>query len=160
MEHMILYIVYACTFISLAYIPKNKWREASIAYFFQQCTTWFLGLLTVELDLLEYPVREFANINETSFLFEFLFYPIVGSFFCIYYPRNKSMGKKILYTSAFCTSLTIPEVIVESYTNLINYLKWEWYITWLSLYITLKILWIFYKWFFQLNEKPSPKARD
>ncbi|WP_099355064.1 CBO0543 family protein [Fredinandcohnia onubensis] len=151
MEHMILYIIYACTIISLAFIPKNKWKEASLAFLFQQCVTWFLGLLVVELHLLKYPVMEFPNVNGTSFLFEFLAYPIICAFFCIYYPRKSTSWRKVFYISTFCTIMTISEIIFVKYTDLIIYVHWDWYITWLSLYASLFLLWSFYKWYFKLN---------
>ncbi|MEH7237641.1 CBO0543 family protein [Bacillus sp. JJ1562] len=148
---MILYICYSCTIISLAFIPKNKLREASIAFLFQQFVSWFLGLLAVELHLLEYPVREFPNVNGTSFLFEFLVYPVISVFFCIYYPKTSTNWKKFIYISAFCTAMTISEVIYEKYTDLINYVHWDWYVSWISLYATLLLLWKFYKWYFKLT---------
>ncbi|MEH7381304.1 CBO0543 family protein [Bacillus sp. JJ1533] len=151
LEHMILYIIYGCTFISLAYIPKSKWREASIAFLFQQTITWSLGLITVEFHLLEYPDRELSSINGTSFLFEFLCYPVISIFFCIHYPRTKPIWKKFIYISGFCSVLTLLEVIIEKYTNLIHYLHWDWYVSWLSIYATLYLLWVFYCWYFRLE---------
>jgi hypothetical protein len=149
-DHMILYIVYACTFISLAFIPKDKWREASIAFSFQQFVTWTLGLVVVEFHWIEYPVRELAKVNGSSFLFEFLVYPIIGIFFCLYYPLRSTNWKKVLYISAFTTGITIPEVIIEKYTNLIKYIHWDWYVTSASVYATLYLLWVFYRWYLKL----------
>ncbi|WP_096155622.1 MULTISPECIES: CBO0543 family protein [Bacillus] len=150
-EFMLLYVLYAITFISLGFIPKNKWREASIAFSFQQFVTWFLGLLVVQLNLIEYPVRELANVNGTSFLFEFIMFPIISSFFCIYYPQKKTIWKKFVYISSFCTILTLLEILFEKYTNLINYLHWDWYVTWITVFGSLILIWKFYKWFFQLK---------
>lgn len=152
LEHMILYIIYACVFISFAFIPKDKRREASIAFSFQQCTTWFLGLIPVQLHLLEYPAREFPQVNGTSFLFEFLAYPVIGVFFCIHYPLTGNRRKKFIYVSGLCTVITILEVIFEKYTDLITYLHWDWYVSWVTIYGTLSLLWAFYKWYFRLNE--------
>ncbi|WP_442919983.1 CBO0543 family protein [Metabacillus sp. B2-18] len=151
-EHTILYVIYACAFISFAFIPKNKWRQASIIFLFQQFITWFLGLLVVELHLIEYPIRELSSVSKSSFLFEFLIFPIISIFFCLYYPDTRSLWIKFLYSSAYCTGITIPETIFERYTQLINYLKWDWYFTWLSIYATLLLSWYFYKWYFKLNK--------
>ena len=150
-DQMLLYCLYAITFISLAYIPRDKWREASIAFSFQQCVAWFLGLLAVQLGLLEYPVRELAHVNGTSFLFEFIMYPIIGSFFCIYYPLKKKKRIRVFYLVSFCTILTILEVIFEKNTNLVHYIYWDWYVTWISVGATLMLLWRFYKWYFKLG---------
>jgi hypothetical protein len=152
-DQLIIYIIYACTFISLAFIPKDKVRDASIIFLYQQAVTWFAGLLAVELNLLEYPVRELAKVNGTSFLYEFFSYPVVTIFFCFYYPRTSKGWKKIIYISAFSTGLTVPEVIFEHYTHLINYIRWEWYVTWVTVYSTLFLAWVFYKWYFKLNNR-------
>ncbi|WP_246944853.1 CBO0543 family protein [Bacillus pinisoli] len=149
-EYLMLYVIYSITFISLAFIPKNKWKEASIIFLFQQFITWVLGLLAVELCLIEYPVRELAEVNRTSFLFEFLTYPIISIFFCLYYPQKRSRWSKFTNISTFCTAIVIPEILFERYTNLISYIKWEWYISWLSIYVTLYGSWVFYRWYFKL----------
>ncbi|WP_372512750.1 CBO0543 family protein [Bacillus salipaludis] len=137
--------------MSVAFIPKDKVREASVIFLFQQCVTWFAGILAVGFHLLEYPVRELAKVNGTSFLYEFFLYPVVTIFFCLFYPKTNSFWKKPLYISAYSTALTLPEVIMEKYTNLISYIHWQWYFTWTSVYATLFLAWIFYKWYFKLN---------
>lgn len=155
-DQMILYILYACTFISLAFIPKNKLRDASIIFIFQQGVTWFAGILAIGFNLLEYPVRELAKVNGTSFLFEFFLYPVITIFFCINYPKTNSIWIKFLYLGAFATGLTgltVPEVIIEKYTNLITYIDWKWYYTWSSVYATLYLAWTFYRWLFRLNNR-------
>lgn len=149
-EPLILYISYSICFILLAYIPKDKWREASITFVFHQFTTWFLGLLVVELRLIEYPVRVLADVTRSSFLFEFLAFPVVGIFYCIYFPVGGAVWKKFLYTCVFVTALTIPEITLEKYTDVIHYIKWEWYITWISVFTTLYLLGLFHRWFFRI----------
>lgn len=150
-QHMILYILYACSFISLNFIPKSKWREASIIFLSQQLITWFLGLLIVELHFIEYPIRELSKVNRSSFVYEFLLFPLVSVFFCIYFPTTKAKWYKLLYISAFCTGISVPEVTFEKYTNLIHYIHWGWYFTWLSTFSTLVLVYIFYKWYFKLK---------
>lgn len=150
-DQLIIYVLYACTFISLAYIPKNKLKEASIIFLFQQSVAWFTGILTVEFNLLEYPIRELAKVNGSSFLFEFFLYPVITIFFCIYYPKSHQNWRKIIYISIFASALTVPEIFVEKYTHLIKYINWKWYYSWASIYATLLLAWKFYKWFFKLN---------
>jgi len=150
---MILYALYAITFILLAYIPRNKLKEASLIFLFQLFVTWFLGLLTVELRLIEYPVREFSHVNRTSFLYEFLLYPVLSIFFCLYYPKNRKWPIQLLYIILFSAGLTLPEVIIEKNTHLIHYIHWKWYFSWLSISCTLFLTWLFYKWFYKLFDQ-------
>ncbi|WP_391563869.1 CBO0543 family protein [Paenibacillus cremeus] len=48
-------------------VPRNKIREAFVIFSFKQMETWFLGLVVVYYNLLEYPVREFADVAKNSF---------------------------------------------------------------------------------------------
>lgn len=154
-DYTLLYILYACTIISLVYIPRNKLIEASIIFLFQQSITWGLGIIIVGLHLVEYPVRELAKVNGTSFLYEFLLYPVISIFFCLYYPKTSTKWKRFIYIFVFCTGLTVLEVLFEKYTHLIKYIHWKWYYTWISDFGTLFLVWIFYKWYFKLNNIKS-----
>jgi hypothetical protein len=154
-EKTILYSIWSLTIISLIFIPKNRQREASISFLFQQSITWFFGLLVVEWHLIEYPVRELASVNKTSFTFEFFVYPVISAFFAIYYPDYRSLWIRFFYISFFSTSITIVEAIFENYTDLVKYVHWEWYYTWPSVFTTLCLLRFFYKWFFKYDHRES-----
>lgn len=160
-EWFILYFVWGVTAISLFFIPQARLREASISYLFLLFVSWFAGLLVVELNLIKYPVRELASVNKTSFTFEFFVYPVIGIFFNLFYPENRSRLLRFLYSSAICTGIIIPEVIIERYTDLIEYVHWTWYVSWISVFATLSLLRLFYSWFFKLGqEKDSIYIED
>ncbi|GAA3325753.1 hypothetical protein GCM10020331_058910 [Ectobacillus funiculus] len=67
------------------YVPKRKYREAHVSFLFMQVVTWFLGVITVELKLLEYPVRFFSYTTRTSFTFEYFVFPVVSVMFNLYF---------------------------------------------------------------------------
>lgn len=159
-EVMILYSVWSLTIFSLILIPKQRWGEASISFLFQQFVTWFLGLLVVEWRLIEYPVRELAQVNETSFTFEFFVYPVISIFFILYYPKWSSLPKRFLYTAALSTTITIIEVVFELYTDLINYTGWKWYTTWITVFLTLGLLRLFINWFFKYDVRNNSGTRS
>lgn len=148
----ILYIVWALAILSLLFIPVQRRREASICILFQQFVTWFLGLLVVEMNLIAYPVRLFADVNQTSFTFEFIIYPTMGVFYILLYPVGKQMYYRIFYTISFVTAITISEILLEKYTNTIEYIHWNWLYSWISLGLTLLLLKVFYNWYFQVKE--------
>ena len=52
----------------------------------------------------------------------------------------------------FCSTITIIEVLCEKYTNIIKYIHWTWYITWITLFITFYISRQFYIWYFRLRD--------
>ncbi|MFC0472766.1 CBO0543 family protein [Halalkalibacter kiskunsagensis] len=155
LEYTILYLVWNITVFSLFFIPTNKYREASIAFLFQQFVTWFLGILVVEWNWINYPVRLLANVNETSFTFEFFVYPVIGIFFVLYFPIYRSLFNRFLYYFSYTTGITIPEILFEKYTDTIEFVHWTWYYTWISIFLSLVLLRVFYKWYF--NERTGSR---
>lgn len=148
-ESHIEHYAWVITAISLFYIPKEHYRKGSISFLFMLFISWFLGIIVVEFGLLEYPKRFLASVNETSFSFEFFVFPVIGVYYNLFYPTRSKLLKQILYTSAFTTGIVIPEVIVEMYTDLIEYVHWTWYISWMSIFATFTLLRLFYKWYFK-----------
>ncbi|MHC0036264.1 CBO0543 family protein [Pseudoneobacillus sp. C159] len=150
-----LYSVWGITLISVVYLPKKRLREASIIFLFQQFFTWFLGLITVELGLLEYPYRELASVNKTSFTFEFFVYPVISAFFVLFYPKSSRKVVGFVYSTIFTTGLVIPEVLIEKYTDLVTYVHWAWYVSWITIFLTLYMAKWSHRWFFKYDKAAS-----
>jgi len=95
---LILVAAWVATIVMLIlFIPKNKIREAQLIFLFKQSITWLVGLLVVELRLIEYPVRLFKYANKTSFTFEYFIYPAICTVFNINYPVGKSTVRKFVH---------------------------------------------------------------
>ncbi|MDP4159781.1 MAG: CBO0543 family protein [Bacillota bacterium] len=151
-EYIIIAIAWIITIILLViFIPKDKYREAQVAFGIKQVLTWVTGLTVVELGLLEYPVRLFPYANKTSFTFEYFIYPSICAIFNVHYPEDKKTFGQFLYYVYYCTTMTLIEVIVERSTNIIKYIHWTWYITWITLFFTFTISRKYYTWFFKLK---------
>ncbi|MDF2591669.1 MAG: hypothetical protein K0S75_1135 [Clostridia bacterium] len=155
-ERFIFAIVWMTCLISLWFIPKNKFREATFIFLFTQLPAWILGLAVVEADLIEYPVREFHKANGTNFSFEYFVLPFICIFFNLYYPNGKSHYKKLVYGISIIGIFTLVEYIAEKYTLILKYIHWEWYHTFLSMYIVIYLVRAVYKWFFKLKNPLSP----
>ena len=156
LEKIIIYSVWVVGFLSLLFIPRHKFYEASFIFFFTQFPTWILGLTVVEFGLIEYPVRELSRANSTSFTFEFFIMPVMCIFFNLYFPKTKSVTQKILYYIVFILSFTFIELLAERYTQIIKYIHWHWYFTFISMVIVFYIIRVVYKWFFKLYRPLSP----
>jgi hypothetical protein len=146
---MILLSVWVITIGLIFIIPRDKKRLAIVAFLFKQFITWFTGLVVVEYKLLSYPIRLFAEVNRASFTYEYFVYPLICGIFNVFYPNDRSKLYKFGYYFAYCTVLTIPEIFIEKYTNLIVYLQWSWYWTWITLFITFMMSRGFCVWFFK-----------
>jgi len=141
------WIVTICLLVK--FIHKSKIREASVAFCFNQFLTWILGLTVVQFKLIEYPVRLFPYATKTNFIFEYFAYPSLCAIFNIHYPKNKSAFGQFMYYFYFCTTMTVIEVFVEKYTDILKYIHWTWYITWITLFITFYCTRKYYEWFFK-----------
>jgi hypothetical protein len=136
LDRYILVGVLIVSFLLIFVIPREKYRLALVAFLVKQFIIAILGHVTVEYGALTYPVREFADVNRTSFVYEFLAYPMLCAVFNVYYPAHRSRLWQIGYYLLFCTVFTIIEVVIERYTDLIQYVRWNWFWTWGSLFVT------------------------
>ncbi|EKN63954.1 hypothetical protein P9E76_05515 [Schinkia azotoformans] len=148
-EWWILLSVYAVATGIVFFIPKNKLRLAVVAFLFTQIITFLIGLVVVELGLLKYPIRLFTTINRTSFTFEYYAFPVVCSAFNVWYPNDRSALIQLGYYVGVGSLLTLVEVIIEKYTDLIEYIHWEWYITLLTICLSFFVTRLFCVWFFE-----------
>lgn len=152
-DYIIIGLEWLITIILLVkYIPKEKFRDAQIAFYFKQLITWVSGLSVAQWHLIEYPVRLFPDANKTSFTFEYFVYPSICAIFNMHYPHSKNKTKQFMYYFYYCTIITLLEVVVERNTNVLHYIHWEWYTTWITLFITFYMTRKYYVWYLKLNK--------
>ncbi|AFC32383.1 hypothetical protein PM3016_5701 [Paenibacillus mucilaginosus 3016] len=159
-EQIILLIINGITLAGLILLtPRSRLREAAVVYTFKQSITWVLGLLIVEYHLIEYPAREFIIANRTSFSFEFFIYPAICVIYNLHFPADRGWGRKWAWILVFPTVMTLFEVALEKYTDLIEYVSWTWYWTWLSLLATFFVSRGYYLWFRKGVSGPAVEHR-
>jgi hypothetical protein len=129
-------------------VPIKRIREAIVVFLFKQTITWLFGLIVVELRLIEYPVRLLNLSTKASFTFEYFVYPVLCILFVLYYPNGKSLTRQFMHYFYFSSAITVIEVLCEKYTDLIHYIHWNWFLSWITLFITFLMSKIFYDWFF------------
>jgi hypothetical protein len=143
----------------LIFVRRDMIRQAIIIFLFKQLLTWLLGLIVVEFGLIVYPIRFFPNATKSSFTFEYLIYPAICVIFNLHYPNGKSRIRQFLHFVYFCSAITVVEVLCERYTDIIKYIHWTWYATWISLFLTFYISRKFYVWFFKNENSDSAKIK-
>ncbi|WP_257008174.1 CBO0543 family protein [Bacillus sp. FJAT-45350] len=137
----------------LLFVPKEKQRQAHLAFLFKQLLTWLFGLVVVEKGLIRYPLRIFKKANKTSFTFEYFVYPALCAFFIIYYPHRKNLLVKSVYHLISPTLITLFEYFLVKFTKLIEYKKWRRYWSFLTISIVDLIAYFYVLWFFKLPPK-------
>ncbi|MDD9272179.1 CBO0543 family protein [Paenibacillus sp. GCM10023248] len=153
MDTIILYGVWIITALLLIiFIGRRHHIRAQLSFMFMQVPTWLLRSLAVKGGLIEYPVGFLSMVYKASFTYEFFVYPAVSAIFNVHFPKEKSWPVKIAYTLIFPTVLTAGEVWLETHTDLIAYLNWNWFMSFLSILFTLLISYGYYRWFFKKME--------
>ncbi|MEW9701102.1 CBO0543 family protein [Paenibacillus sp. SI8] len=152
LERFILIIVWVVSITALFLVPNRCKREAHAIFLFQQFLTWILGLIVVQNGWIDYPIREFRQ-NATSFTFEFLAYPTVAAYLNIFYPGKKKSWIQFVYMTAYPAGITVTELCIEKSTQLIDYISWNWYWTFLSTWATLYLSRGFHVWFFRKSTR-------
>jgi hypothetical protein len=146
---ILLYFVWGITICSLfLFIPRGKVRLAWVAFLFEQVLTWPLGLVVADRGLISYPVNFLENATRVSFTYEYLFLPAICAYFLVYFPNDNRFSIRATYYIAFCTVLTLLELLVLHYTNLVRYIHWNASFTWLAIFITFYVTRKFCLWFF------------
>jgi hypothetical protein len=134
---------------SIAFIPRGKWLQAQFVFLFVQFLTWISGFCVVELRLLEYPYRELSRINRTSFVFEYLLLPLLCVHLNARFPNRAARPVKIGLYAGITSVLTAVEFLLERYTDVIKYIGWEWYWTFISVWLVLWLSRTATGWFFK-----------
>lgn len=148
LERFILIVVWLFIIIVAVRLPREKWREACLVFLSCQVLTWSLSLIFVELNWLENPVREFTKAAASNFTFNYAFYPIVNVLHSLYYPRKKNMLRKVFHTFFYASILTVFVVFVERYTDLIHFIKLNWYMSFFIGLIVFYSVQKYKEWFF------------
>jgi hypothetical protein len=129
------------------FVPRAKYREALISILVMQMPTWVLGLIAVQLGMVQYPRRFLADATGASFTYEFLALPIVSAIYNLHYPVHRRRSFRLAYLLAFPAVLTVVEAVIKNYTDLVRYIHWNWACTWLSVMLTLHGVYWLYSWF-------------
>ncbi|WP_371380118.1 CBO0543 family protein [Sporomusa aerivorans] len=153
LEGILLAAAAIVSILSLIATPKDKLLQMQFILFLVQVPTWLLGLTMVEFGLLEYPYRELASVNRTSFIFEYIVFPVICVHVNNYFPWQATPFLKTIYLATIGLLLTGFEFMLEHYTMLIKYTGWQWYWTWGSEVLIFGLTQKTVAWFFRLHDK-------
>lgn len=143
LQYGIIISVWILSLLLILFIPRQKRRLAIVAFLFKQWITCIFGHAVVELQLLAYPIRELADVSRTSITYEYMAYPMTCAVFNAYYPSHQRRWIQFGYYVLFTTVLTVVEVLIEQYTDLIRYVRWNWFWSWATIFLTFLMTRVF-----------------
>lgn len=122
-ERFILIAMSIFTIISIFYIPKSKHRLAFVSFLVFEATTWLTINILVQTGGVTYPVRLFPRASQAGVLQNFVFYPIIFTWFIILFPRKAPLTNKILHYVVFISAFVWIIFFLSAYTGLQEFVK-------------------------------------
>lgn len=134
---------------SVAFIPPHKRREGALAFLVFQAIIWLCDLFVFRYGLFSAPVREFPKATDLSITIDYFFYPVM---FAVFYVRRKEKAgyvRRAARLVLWISCLTLYDILIERYTDLLVYGKATWYLMWLYLLLLYCVSHLFCDWFFK-----------
>ncbi|MBM7602572.1 putative membrane protein [Metabacillus crassostreae] len=122
-EQFIMFFLFIIPIASLLYIPREKLRLAIVSFLVFHAFTWAGCIILVQTGSIEYPVRIFTYSTKVGFTQNFLFIPMVFTWFILIFPINSSFTKKVLHYFIFISIIVWFIYFISIYTNLQEFLK-------------------------------------
>lgn len=146
-EFFILAFSWVISIMTLLSISKGRTRLTQITFLLTQALAWLFEFILVFFDLVEFPYREFKIATNMSFSLYYLIFPTVGVLFILFYPKQASNLKVLLYYLFFSMVIPTYSSLAEKYSNLFQFINWNWGIHVLADLIIFYILKKFIFWF-------------
>ncbi|MEW9053177.1 MAG: CBO0543 family protein [Neobacillus sp.] len=146
-EVSILAFSWIICLITLYWVSKGRARLTQITFLFSQALSWLFEFILVYFELVEFPYREFRIATNMSFSLYYLIFPTVGVLFILLYPKQSSILKVLLYYLLFSMVIPTYSLLAERYSNLLQFINWNWGIHVLADLVMFYILKNFIVWF-------------
>lgn len=128
-------------------VPKEKQREAQIVFLFSQSVGWLYVYLQTLSGRMIFPFREFPDATKMSLTLYYLFYPAVAVWFILHYPDQKRWPQKAAFYIANALGIQLIAWLIAEYTDLMEYKKYHWFLTFFLNLSIIIVIRIFHVWF-------------
>ncbi|OCA88498.1 hypothetical protein A8F94_24410 [Bacillus sp. FJAT-27225] len=146
-EVVILAFIWIISIVTLLWISKNRLRITQITILFSQAVSWLTVYILVTFHIVKFPYREFGLATKMGFSHYYVLFPIIAALFIHFYPKRSGNWKVLLYYLAFSIAIPTIYVIEEKYSNLIEFLHYNWGLHVIANFILFYIVKKFVFWF-------------
>lgn len=148
MEHLILAAMWLFGIVGfILFIPCKDRRKGLLAFMMFQAAIWLCDMPSFQYGLISSPVRIFPKATDLSITINYIFYPVV---FSIYYVHKKEISNrlnKFIYFFIAVSIVTLFDVIIERYTDLLDYGFMTWYLMWIYIGFLFFVSQVLCDWF-------------
>src|SRR3954452_23429558 len=152
-EYKILAAMWLFGFIGfILFIPQKERRKGLLAAIMFQAFIWLFDMPSFTYGLLSAPARMFPKATDLTVTINYFFYPILFAIFYVHRKAKNSQWFRITYFLVGISLLTIFDIVLERYTDLIKYESLTWFGMWIYLGFLFFISLVCCNWFYK--EKP------
>ena len=149
-EYFILAAMWIFGFIGfILFIPRKERRKGFLALMIFQAFIWLCDMPSFKYGLLSAPVREFPKATDLSITINYFFYPVM---FSIFYVKRRVRGAALAsfkYFFVWISVLTLFDIVIERYTDLLEYGYLTWYGMWIYIGLLFFLSQVCCNWFFK-----------
>jgi hypothetical protein len=154
MEHLILLLMWLFGFVGfILLVPKKDWRKGFLAFMMFQAIIWLCDMPAFKYDLLRAPVRELPKATDLPLTIDYFFYPVLFSIFYVHRRVKGSLGSRITYFFVWVSASSLLDIVIERYTDLLEYEFLKWYGMWMYIGFLFYISQVCCNWFFKDKAK-------
>ncbi|MFT4416183.1 CBO0543 family protein [Fredinandcohnia humi] len=149
-NYVILVAMWLLGFIGLfLIIPRKNRRKGFLAFLMFQAIIWLCDMPAFTYGLLTAPVRELPKATDLPLTIDYFFYPVL---FSIYYVNKRIKGSlwyRFTYFFIWITVITLFDIVLERYTDLLEYGILTWYGMWIYIGFLFYVSQVSCNWFFK-----------
>lgn len=150
MEHWILLAMWLFGLIGFfLFIPRKDLRKGSLAFLMFQAIIWLCDMPSFQFGLLSAPVRLFPKATDLTITINYLFYPVLFSIFYVNRRQMVTLWSKLIYFFIWTSVITLFDIILERYTDLLEYGLLTWYGMWIYINFLFYVSQVCCNWFYK-----------
>lgn len=150
MEYWILAAMWLFGFVGfILFIPRKRRRMGILACMMFQSIIWLCDMPSFQYGLLSAPVRLFPKSTDLTLTINYIFYPVLFSIYYVHRRVNGSIWSRMTYFFVWVTAVTIFDIAIERYTDLLEYELLIWYGMWIYIIFLFYASQVCCNWFFK-----------
>ena len=150
MERLILVAMWIFGIIGfILFSARKDLRKGFLALMMFQAIIWLCDMPSFKYGLLSAPVREFPKAIDLSITINYFFYPVLFSIFYVHKEVKESRWARFIYFFVWITAITFLDIVLEKYTDLLEYGSITWYGMWIYLGALFFVSQVCCNWFYK-----------
>ncbi|WP_102345971.1 CBO0543 family protein [Bacillus sp. Marseille-P3661] len=150
MERLVLVAMWLLGFLGfILFIPRIDRRKGFLAFLMFQAIIWLFDMPSFYYGLLSAPVRELPKATDLPLTIDYFFYPVLFSIFYVHKKVKGSLWSRFIYFFVWTSMITLYDIVIERYTDLLQYGFLTWYGMWIYIAFLFYLSEVCCNWFFK-----------